>query len=925
VERTLRTELYDGGGIEVKRVGYLVTDLTTLSEEESAGWKFLLSSNRFRNSLLTFDHIAHHPSLLKSFDILWWHFDSSTSLPEAAMEPKVVAAIKKYLNNGGAILLTLLASHYVVPLGLESTPLTFCDKGTWNRTCWAEKYPDIRGLTSYRGHPIFKGLHGAAFTWSPEPASPFAGAFHTGSSHSSKGRVVAVAREYLKLNEDWRIATEYESGKGRALTIGTFLFLADDTNRFRPHLELLLWNTLHYLTNAPVRTAQRRTYWSSTSRTVTFYPRTRDRYRLRRIRSLSLPSHNTLPLHREQATANPFNVGGRRILIVGNERTGIEEVWAHPICILKNMRIAVKIGGREFIGTEDLRPSITVSPDSIVRTYRLGETTLRETTFADLRTPGGATIFEESGNETVEIAVSATSDMRIMWPLSEKATGYLQYSWHDDLQAAIINAADYTSAAIIGGTIPAAEYLLGRYSAVEIKNNRLIGIPTDDVKVGIGIRWVLKPNSGCGLIFSGSSIGENQAISAYSLLAKNPALALRTQQRHVRSLVTKAKKVLDVRSPQLMDSTLHAIVATDRFLVTTPEIGTSLMAGFASTRFGWNGAQAVSGRPGYAWYFGRDSVWTALAMLAYDDHKAAKQVLQFLGTYQDITGKIAHEITTSGHVHYDAADATPLYIVLMGRYLRATGDKSFVMREFHRIRKAISFCYSTDQDGDHLIENTDVGHGWIEGGPLAAPHAELYLNACWYAALVEASYIAGKLSLSVEARAWKREAAVVKKVINTEFIDKATGLPGFALRTDGSLDTTLTALAAVAILFKVLNRKTAQTFLRTIQSEHFTTAWGVRMIGRDNPLFNPEGYHYGSVWPLFTGWVSLAEITAGMKKEALEHLRQTLRLHTEFSLGYIPEVLHGEKCEPAGVCHHQAWSEALAVWGMALLHRKRRK
>jgi glycogen debranching enzyme len=291
-------------------------------------------------------------------------------------------------------------------------------------------------------------------------------------------------------------------------------------------------------------------------------------------------------------------------------------------------------------------------------------------------------------------------------------------------------------------------------------------------------------------------------------------------------------------------------------------------------------------------------------------------VLGFLGNYQDITGKIPHEVTTSGHVHYDAADSTPLYIILMGRYLRASNDLRFVRIEFHRIRKAIEFCFSTDTDGDHLIENSNVGHGWIEGGPLFPAHAELYLNACWASALDEASFIASRLNRGEEGSLWSNEARRVKRIINRRFWNADSGFYNFSKNPDGTFDAAKTVLPVVAMYFGLIDKKKARECLRRYSASTFSTDWGMRLISNDDPMYNPAGYHYGSVWPLFTGWTALAELRCGLREEALKHLTDTLELHKRFALGYLPEVLHGERCELAGVCAHQAWSGALPVLGL---------
>jgi glycogen debranching enzyme len=116
--------------------------------------------------------------------------------------------------------------------------------------------------------------------------------------------------------------------------------------------------------------------------------------------------------------------------------------------------------------------------------------------------------------------------------------------------------------------------------------------------------------------------------------------------------------------------------------------------------------------------------------------------------------------------------------------------------------------------------------------------------------------------------------------------------------------------------FGLTDPRKAKQCLSKIASDRLSTDCGVRMIANDDPMYNPAGYHYGSIWPLFTGWTALAELKFGLREEGLKHLTNTLMLCKKFALGYIPEVLHGERCEPAGVCQHQAWSEALAVLGM---------
>ena len=45
--------------------------------------------------------------------------------------------------------------------------------------------------------------------------------------------------------------------------------------------------------------------------------------------------------------------------------------------------------------------------------------------------------------------------------------------------------------------------------------------------------------------------------------------------------------------------------------------------------------------------------------------------------------------------------------------------------------KAYAFSAATDADGNGLIDNSGVGHGWVEGGALSPPHEEIYLQGLW--------------------------------------------------------------------------------------------------------------------------------------------------------------------------------------------------
>jgi len=73
-------------------------------------------------------------------------------------------------------------------------------------------------------------------------------------------------------------------------------------------------------------------------------------------------------------------------------------------------------------------------------------------------------------------------------------------------------------------------------------------------------------------------------------------------------------------------------------------------------------------------------------------------------------------------------------------------------------------------------------------------------------------------------------------------------------------------------------------------------------------------YHYGSVWPLFTGWSSVAAYRYGRPHVGYTALMSNALLTWPGALGYVTELLSGDYATAFGrSSHHQIWSEAMVV------------
>src|SRR5437588_1271403 len=236
------------------------------------------------------------------------------------------------------------------------------------------------------------------------------------------------------------------------------------------------------------------------------------------------------------------------------------------------------------------------------------------------------------------------------------------------------------------------------------------------------------------IVIAASVDGRAAAKASYDrILASVGELYERTAAHYER--LDRETVTIATPEPQLDTAFRWAKIGIDKGLATNPLLGTGLVAGFRTS--------GESERPGYAWFFGRDALWTTLATTSAGAFDTTRTALEFLRKYQRQDGKIPHEISQSAPLvswfdqypyAWASADATPLYVIAHADYWRMTGDRAFIEQAWPSVLAAYRFSAATDSDGNGLIENTNVGHGWVEGGALYPPHEEMYLQGLWVAA-----------------------------------------------------------------------------------------------------------------------------------------------------------------------------------------------
>jgi glycogen debranching enzyme len=262
---------------------------------------------------------------------------------------------------------------------------------------------------------------------------------------------------------------------------------------------------------------------------------------------------------------------------------------------------------------------------------------------------------------------------------------------------------------------------------------------------------------------------------------------------------------------------------------------------------------------------------------------------------------------------YAAADATPLLIMTMGDYLRASGDIEYIRRNWDSIQRAWAFTRAHDSDGDGIYENTE-GTGWVESWPPGMPHQESYLAALDRQSSTAMAALATAMNDPALATAATRQADLIASRIESEYYNATRDAYAFSRNPDGSLDSASTIFPSIAWWDGTYSLAHAAGSLRRWASAQFSTDWGLRDLSPETSFYDPISYHQGSVWPLYTGWESLAQYRGGNPLAGYASLMHNAAQTFTQDAGHVTELLSGEFFQPFGRSSpHQLWSSAMVI------------
>jgi len=589
-------------------------------------------------------------------------------------------------------------------------------------------------------------------------------------------------------------------------------------------------------------------------------------------------------------------VTGTRAALFGNE-TGKMEAWVYPLKLFREFHLNFLTEGR-VLPADTLARTLTVRPESATILYAGDTFTVRETFFVPVDAQGAVILLDVETEQPLEVEAVFHRDFQLMWPAA-LAASYLD--WSSRQHAFYFGEEQGKFVAYVGSptaTDPRAEFQ-NNYSESQTSSFRLGATAKGkDTKM---------------IVIAGSVEGSTAAAKTYQHLTADYAALLQESRKYYQDYLARTVRI-DLPDTQIQQAYDWARVSMFQGLVTNPYLGTGLVAGYRTS--------GESQRPGFAWFFGRDSFWTSLALNAAGDFSTTRTALSFISKFQREDGKIPHEISQGANFvdwfkgypyPYASADATPLYIIAMNDYVMESGDTAFAKEKWDRLWKAYEFMRSTyDEHG--FPKNLGVGHGWVEGGPLLPVKTELYQTGLGIEALRALSNLAHITGKEDASKDLAKNFGQQRPLMNETFWLADKKRFAFALDKDNRAVDEPGVLATVPMWFGLLDEGKADSMITQLADLDQQTDWGMRIISGHSPKFSGGGYHFGSVWPLFTGWAAVGEYRYHRVLPAYENLRANALLTFDGSLGHVSEVLSGAYYQSLSTSSpHQIWSAAMVV------------
>jgi glycogen debranching enzyme len=339
------------------------------------------------------------------------------------------------------------------------------------------------------------------------------------------------------------------------------------------------------------------------------------------------------------------------------------------------------------------------------------------------------------------------------------------------------------------------------------------------------------------------------------------------------------------------------------------------------------GALPAAGLPWFMSIFGRDSVITSLQALPFVP-ELARTTLRALARWQgtrvddfrdEEPGKILHELRYGElsafeerphSPYYGAADATPLFLILLDEYSAWMADDEIVRELELEARAALAWIDGYgDHNGDGYVDyerrNKETGldnqcwkDSWnsilfADGSNSRLPRATCEIQGYVYDAKMRSARLARRIWNDPDlANRLEQSAAELKVRFNRDYWMDDRGCFALAIDGDGRLVDSITSNIGHLLWSGIADEDKAARCVELMMGDGLWSGWGVRTMAEGEGGYNPIGYHLGTVWPHDNSIIASGLARYGYRKESARVAAGILQAAVFFD-GRLPEAFAG--------------------------------
>lgn len=365
-----------------------------------------------------------------------------------------------------------------------------------------------------------------------------------------------------------------------------------------------------------------------------------------------------------------------------------------------------------------------------------------------------------------------------------------------------------------------------------------------------------------------------------------------------------------------------------------------------------NGPCLAAGLPWFSCAFGRDQCVTALQTLPIMPDMS-RDLIKVLAAYQgkkhdsfteEEPGRIMHELRLGEMAlvkeiafapYYGTVDATPLWLMLLSRYVDATGDIELARSLWPNIEAALAYLDKSANKNDGFLyyggkEGAALSNqGWkdsadsvmYKNGELAkAPIALCEVQGYLYDALKGASSLAARLGKGSVAADLEKKSTQLKEKFKSYFWSEKDRFVALALDGSGTSCQVVSSNPGHLLSTGIIDDDMANAISERLMADDMFSGFGIRTLSSKEVRYNPLSYHDGSIWPHDNAMIAEGLAARGKSDSACKLLESLVESAQGSADDRLPELFCGfprsEFSTPvpyAVSCVPQAWAAGSIV------------